>query len=92
MGMWGPRSHAAATSATGQRAAPKATGTFCCGTFIINSLAWNLLFATTVRGRLLRPDVDAATITRIRRACIAGPLVCALATVLALLQPLLGLS
>jgi len=64
---------------------------FYCGSFLANSLAWNLLFATIVRGRLLRPDIDAATIVRIRRAYVFGPVVYAVATIAALFQPVLGL-
>jgi uncharacterized membrane protein len=66
--------------------------TFYCGTFIVNSLAWGLLFLTIVRGRLFRSDVDAETIRRIRRAYMAGPLVYVLATLVALVQPVLGLT
>jgi len=64
---------------------------FYCGSFLVNSLAWNLLFATIVRGRVLRPDIDAATIVRIRRAYVFGPVVYAVATIAALFQPVLGL-
>jgi len=64
---------------------------FYCGSFLVNSLAWNLLFATIVLGRLLRPDIDAATIVRIRRAYVFGPVVYAVATIAALFQPVLGL-
>jgi len=64
---------------------------FYCGSFLVNSLAWNLLFATIVRGRLLRPDIDAATIVRVRRAYVFGPVVYAVATIAALFQPVLGL-
>jgi len=64
---------------------------FYCGSFLVNSLAWNLLFATIVLGRLLRPDIDAATIVRVRRAYVFGPVVYAVATIAALFQPVLGL-
>jgi len=66
--------------------------TFYCGTFVVNSLAWGLLFWAIVRGRLFRADVDAETIGRIRRAYIAGPLVYVVATLVALVQPALGLA
>jgi uncharacterized membrane protein len=66
--------------------------TFYCGTFIVNSVAWGLLFTTIVRGRLFRADVDAETIGRIRRAYLAGPLVYVVATLVALVQPALGLA
>ena len=65
--------------------------TFYCGTFVVNSLAWGLLFTTIVRDRLFRADVDAPTIDRIRRAYVAGPVVYLVATLVALVQPVLGL-
>jgi len=63
-----------------------------CGTFVVNSLAWGLVFSTMVRGRLFHAGVDAGTIQRVRRAYLAGPLVYVLATLVALRQPLLGLA
>jgi uncharacterized membrane protein len=66
--------------------------TFYCATFVVNSLAWGLLFWTIVRGRLFRVDVDAETIGRIRRAYMAGPPVYVVATLVALVQPALGLA
>ncbi|MGH7538920.1 MAG: TMEM175 family protein [Gemmatimonadales bacterium] len=70
----------------------RAAVTFYCGTFIINSLAWGLLFWVIVRGKLLRTDCDPETIARIRRAYTAGPLVYVVATVVALVQPVVGLA
>ncbi len=69
----------------------RAAVAFYCGTFVVGSLAWVTLFAAIVRGGLLRPDVDAATIARIRRAYTVGPVVYTLATVVALVRPLVGL-
>lgn len=69
----------------------KAAVTFYCGTFVVNSIAWNLLFSTILRGGLLRPDIDAETVGRIRRAYAFGPLVYAVATIVAFFQPVLGL-
>ncbi|HEV2750623.1 MAG TPA: TMEM175 family protein [Gemmatimonadales bacterium] len=69
-----------------------AAAAFYCGTFIINALAWGLVFLAIVRGRLYRSDVDAATIERIRRAYVAGPIVYIVATLVALKQPVLGLA
>ena len=63
-----------------------------CGTFVVNSLAWGLVFSTMVHGRLFHAGVDAGTIQRVRRAYLAGPLVYVLATLVALRQPLLGLA
>lgn len=65
---------------------------FYCGTFFVASLTWGALFVSIVRRGLLHPEVDAATVARIRRAYAAGPLVYAAATVLALVQPVLGLA
>ncbi|PYP57530.1 MAG: DUF1211 domain-containing protein [Gemmatimonadetes bacterium] len=65
---------------------------FYCGTFVVNSLAWGLVFSTMVRGRLFHAGVDAGTIQRVRRAYLAGPLVYVVATLVALRQPLLGLA
>lgn len=65
---------------------------FYCGTFVINSLAWGLLWITIVRRGLLRSDVQPTTLLRIRNAYAAGPLVYAVATVVAFYRPLLGLA
>lgn len=70
----------------------RAAVTFYCGTFVINSLAWGLLFSAIVRSRLFRADVDAGTIGRIRRAYMAGPAVYVVATLVALVQPAVGLA
>ena len=70
----------------------RAAATFYCGSFVVNSLALYLLFSVLVRSGLLRADIDAATIQRIRRAYTAGPLVYTAATLVALLQPFLGLA
>jgi len=65
---------------------------FYCGTFVVNSLGWGLVFSTMVRGRLFHAGVDAGTIQRVRRAYLVGPLVYVVATLVALRQPLLGLA
>jgi len=70
----------------------RAAVTFYCGTFVVNSLAWGLLFWTIVHDRLFRTDVDTETIGRIRRAYMAGPLIYVVATLVALVQPALGLA
>lgn len=62
------------------------------GTFLVASLTWGALFLAIVRRGLLHPEVDAATVARIRRAYAAGPLVYGASTVLALAQPVLGLA
>jgi uncharacterized membrane protein len=64
---------------------------FYCATFVANSLTWTLLFATMVRGGLLRRDIGAATVANVRKAYFAGPLVYLLAAILALFKPVLGL-
>ncbi len=69
-----------------------AAATFYCGTFVMNSLAWALLLWAIVRGQLFRADVDAGTIGRIRRAYLAGPPVYIIATLVVLVQPVLGLA
>lgn len=74
----------------GAEASPAVT--FYCGTFVVNSLAWYLLFSVIVRSQLFRGDVDAETIRRIRRAYKAGPPVYFVATLVALIQPALGLA
>ncbi len=66
--------------------------TFYCGTFIVISLTWSVLFASIVRGGLLHPEVEQATVTRIRKAYIAGPLVYTAATLIALVKPVIGLT
>ncbi len=65
---------------------------FYCGTFIPISLTWGLLFLTIVRRGLLRPQVHASTIDRIRRAYTAGPAVYAVATAVAFFRPIVGLA
>jgi uncharacterized membrane protein len=64
---------------------------FYCATFVANSLAWNVLFSTIVRGRLLRADIDADTVAGVRKAYVAGPLVYLVSTLVALVQPAVGL-
>jgi uncharacterized membrane protein len=64
---------------------------FYCATFVANAICWNLLFATMVRGRLLRPEVTAETVRNVRRAYYVGVLVYAAATGLAFIRPGLGL-
>jgi uncharacterized membrane protein len=62
-----------------------------CATFVAQALCWNLVFATIVRGGLLRPEVTAATVSNVRRAYYVGVLVYAAATGLAFIRPALGL-
>ena len=64
---------------------------FYCGTFVANALLWNLLFATMVRGGLLRPEVSTETLATVRRTYYAGILVYVLAMVLTFVRPALGL-
>jgi uncharacterized membrane protein len=70
----------------------RAAVTFYCGAFVLTGLAWCLLFMAIVRGQLFRPEVDIRTMRRIRRAYLAAPLVYAVATLVALVQPALGLA
>jgi len=69
----------------------RAAVAFYCGTFVVNSLAWGLLLWSILRDRLLHHEVTPDSILRIRRAYMAGPLVYLIATLLALVQPALGL-
>lgn len=69
----------------------KAAVAFYCATFVANALSWNLLFATMVRGGLLRPEVTAEAVRKVRRAYYLGVLVYAAATALAFVRPVLGL-
>ena len=69
----------------------KAAVAFYCATFVANALCWNLLFATMVRGGLLRPEVTAEAVSNVRRAYYLGVLVYAASTALAFVRPVLGL-
>lgn len=64
---------------------------FYCATFVVNALCWNLLFATMVRGGLLRPEVSEGAIRNVRRAYYFGVAVYLAAALLAFVQPALGL-
>jgi len=64
---------------------------FYCGTFVAQALCWNLVFATIVRGGLLRQEVTAESVSNVRRAYYVGVLVYAAATALAFVRPVLGL-
>ena len=64
---------------------------FYCGAMFANALAWNLLFRTIVRSGLLRPEVTAETVKKVRRAYYFGSLVYLVSTLLALVQPVAGL-
>jgi uncharacterized membrane protein len=64
---------------------------FYCATFVANALVWNLLFATIVRGRLLRAEVSEATVGNIRRTYYVAMSIYVLAAGLAFVQPALGL-
>jgi len=69
----------------------KAAVAFYCATFVAQAACWNLLFATIVRGGLLRPEVTAETVSNVRRAYYVGVLVYAAAAGLAFVRPALGL-
>jgi len=64
---------------------------FYCGTFVMGSFAFNLLVETIVRGHLLRPDVDAQTIARLRRGYHITFMVYLGATFVALVAPWVAL-
>jgi len=69
----------------------KAAVAFYCATFFAQAVGWNVLFATMVRGGLLRAEVTAETVSNVRRAYHVGVLVYAAATGLAFIRPVLGL-
>jgi TMEM175 potassium channel family protein len=75
-------------------ATPEATAAaaFYCATFVANSLTWNLVFASMVRGGLLRSEVTAETVDKVRRSYYVGVSVYLLATALAFVRPALGLG
>lgn len=64
---------------------------FYCATFFVNSLVWNLLFWTIVRNGLLRTEIDTETVARVRKAYVWGPLIYLTSTLVALVQPAVGL-
>lgn len=64
---------------------------FYCATFVANALFWNVLFATIVRGGLLRADVTGEAVAKVRRAYYLGMLVYVAATGVAFIRPALGL-
>lgn len=64
---------------------------FYCATFVVNGLVWNLLLRTLVRSGLLRPEINTATVARVRKAYYLGLSVYVAAMLVALVQPWLGL-
>ena len=64
---------------------------FYCATFVVNALLWNVLFATMVRGRLMRAEVSVETVRNIQRTYYVSMAVYVLAAGLAFVQPALGL-
>ncbi|HEV2670052.1 MAG TPA: TMEM175 family protein [Gemmatimonadales bacterium] len=64
---------------------------FYCATFLMQGLAWNLLFHTIVRSGLLRPSISPETVANVRRAYFLGSVVYLVSTLLALVQPVAGL-
>jgi uncharacterized membrane protein len=64
---------------------------FYCGTMLVNSIVWNLLFETIVRTGLLRSEVTAEMVAKVRRAYFWGVSVYLLSTLVALVQPVVGL-
>jgi uncharacterized membrane protein len=63
-----------------------------CGTFVFGSGAFNLLAAMIARSQLLRPDVDAQTLPRIRRGYQITFVIYVAATLIALVLPWLALA
>jgi uncharacterized membrane protein len=60
---------------------------FYCGTFVLGSVAFNLLLETIARGQLFRPEVDAQTIGRVRRGYRMALTIYIAATLIALVAP-----
>ena len=65
---------------------------FYCGTFVFGSAAFNLLAAMIARSQLLRPEVDAQTLPRIRRGYQITFVIYVAATLIALVAPWLALA
>ena len=65
---------------------------FYCGVFIVGSIASIVALQTVVRGKLFRPEVDAASIRRHRRALWIGLGTNIVSTVLALVFPVFALA
>src|SRR3954462_2816330 len=63
-----------------------------CGTFVLGSVAVNLLIAAIVHERLFRPEVDERAIAHARRALRLGFLVNVAATAVALVLPWVALA
>jgi len=83
-----PTAVLAANLATAQA---KPAVAFYCATFVVNALCWNILFATMVRGGLLRPEVTPATVESVRRAYYLGIVVYLAAALLSFIEPVIGL-
>jgi uncharacterized membrane protein len=66
--------------------------TLYCGTFVVGSIAWRLLFTTIGRDHLFRTDVDAHTIRHISRSIWMGLSIHVSAALLALVLPWLALA
>ena len=63
-----------------------------CGTFVFGSGAFNLLAAMIARSQLLRPDVDAQTLPRVRRGYQITFVIYVAATLIALVAPWVALA
>lgn len=64
---------------------------FYCATFVVGSMAFNILAEVIARGRLVRADVDPTAIDRIRKGYHITLAVYIAATLIALVQPYLAL-
>jgi uncharacterized membrane protein len=65
---------------------------FYCGTFVLGSVAVNLLLAAIVHDQLFRPEVDERAVAHARRALRVGFLVNVVATAVALVLPWVALA
>ena len=69
-----------------------AAAAFYCGTFILISVGYNLVWRSMVRGDLLKPEVSAAHVRKIEKAYRLGMSVYVLSTLVAFANGYLGLA
>ena len=69
-----------------------AAAAFYCGTFILISVGYTLVWLSIVRGDLLKPEVSAAHVRKIERAYPFGMAVYVLSTLVAFANGMLGLA
>ena len=65
---------------------------FYCGTFVFGSAAFNLLVAAIARGQLVRPEIDAQALRRVRRGYRITFVTYVAATAIAFVAPYVALA